>query len=309
MPDIELRFHVDMLTMSAPIDAALERQGLDLARDLEYLLVSEPDVLQDALRVELLAGAQCLALPTRAMTPARLAHLNAADHLDDLAKRAVGLVRSTFEENSNPLLPQHLIVELGFCGLPLDASSKSSLNEHRDQYVRAGRAFEACDDFDAYLLSGFENATALKCALMGMRKVTDRPVLACVNAMGDGTLASGRGMLEDAASVAEEFGAAAFGFATEAALSDACALAKRCAEACGLPVIAELDARERIAGNPLNLPADNPYGSPDVLATAALSLRAAGAEILRAGGAATSAYTGALAAVSTGLTAPVRSAE
>jgi len=33
MPDIELRFHKDMLVLSAPIDAALARQGIDAARD------------------------------------------------------------------------------------------------------------------------------------------------------------------------------------------------------------------------------------------------------------------------------------
>ena len=57
MPDIELRFNLDMLVISAPIDAALEGQGFDPARDLPYLNLMEPDSLVDALRMEKAAGA------------------------------------------------------------------------------------------------------------------------------------------------------------------------------------------------------------------------------------------------------------
>lgn len=304
MPDIELRFHTDMLAVSAPIDAALARQGIDLAKDLEYLLVTESDSLQEALRMELLAGAQCLALPTRDMVPARLARLGATDRLSELAQAAFDLVR-TSRETTQPIVPQHLLVELGFCGLPLDASSRGSLNEHRDQYVRAARAFEACGDFDAYLLSGFADATALKCALMGLRQVTDRPVLACVDAAADGSLACGRGAIEDAAAVASEYGAAAFGIATGAPVEGARAIVQRCAQACGLPVMAQLNVHERVERQP-GPTAENPYYSPDTMATAALDLRRAGAQFLRAGGAATPAYTGAIAAVTAGLSASAR---
>ena len=52
MPDIELRFDKDMLVLSAPIDAVLARQGIDSARDRQYLNLMEPDVVQDALNLE-----------------------------------------------------------------------------------------------------------------------------------------------------------------------------------------------------------------------------------------------------------------
>lgn len=299
MPDIELRFNIDMLTISAPIGAALARQGVDVDADLEYLLTTEPDSLQEALRMELLAGAQCLALPTRCMTPAGLAAHRATDRLPELAQAAFDLLRSS-DASVQPIVPQHLLVEIGFCGLPIDASSSVSLNEHRDQYVRAARAFEAGGAFDAYLLSGFSDAVALKCALMGMRKATDHPVLACVNVRSDGMLASGRGAVEDACGVAAEFGAAAVGFATDAPIDAACAIARRAAAACGLPLLAELDVRER-AARQAPPSADNPYGLPDTMASAGVALRSAGVQFLRAGGQATPAYTGALAAVTTGL--------
>ena len=301
MPDIEQRLHTDMLVVSAPIDAALARQEVDLAQDYEYLLVTEPDAIVEALRMELLAGAQCLALPTRDMTPAKLAHHGATDRLPALARAAYGLVHGG--EEARPLTPQHLLVEIGFCGLPLDASSKSSLNEHRDQYARSVRAFEACGPFDAYLFSGFRDATALKCALMGARQATDRPVFACVDAAPDGFLASGRGAIEDVAAVAAEYGANAFGIATDAPIDAVIGLVRRCRAAIDLPVIVEVDVREAERRVPGALQAQA-VPTADELARAALDLRAAGAEFLRAGGAATPAYTGALAAVVTGLPAP-----
>ena len=53
MPDIQLRFHRDMLVLSAPIDALLARQGVDAAldrqylqQDLQYLLLQRQILLQ-----------------------------------------------------------------------------------------------------------------------------------------------------------------------------------------------------------------------------------------------------------------------
>ena len=75
--------------------------------------------------------------------------------------------------------PQHLLAEIGPCGLPLDASSKASLNENRAQYANAARAF-ADEEIDAFFLNGFSSIADLKCALMGLAQVSDRPVFASV---------------------------------------------------------------------------------------------------------------------------------
>ena len=70
MPDIALRFDKDMLVVSAPVSAALSRQGVDVDRDLELMTVLEPDSIQEAMRLESMAGAQCLATSTAGITPA-----------------------------------------------------------------------------------------------------------------------------------------------------------------------------------------------------------------------------------------------
>lgn len=171
MPDIELRFGHDMLVLSSPIDATLARQGIDATRDRQYLNLMEPDAIVDAFRLELMAGAQCLVTTTEDITRARLAHVRMEGDASQLAKAAIAI--------ATDVKPQHVLVEIGPCGLPLDASSKASLNENRQQYADAARAFEG-SEFDAFFLNGFASIADLKCALMGVAQVSGKPVIASV---------------------------------------------------------------------------------------------------------------------------------
>jgi hypothetical protein len=43
MPDLELRFHRSMLTLSSPLDYVLERQGVDMQEDAEFMSLFEGD--------------------------------------------------------------------------------------------------------------------------------------------------------------------------------------------------------------------------------------------------------------------------
>ena len=248
------------------------------------------EAVEDALRLNLQAGVQCLVTETAGMTPARLAHRGMAERLPELARAAVACAAK--------LRPQHVLVELGPCGLPLDASSKASLNENRDQYARAARAFEGLS-LDGFFLNGFSNPSDLKCALMGLRQVSGLPVLASVNVGADCMLADGRHGFDEALGVMAEFEASVAGFATAAPLEAAATFARRASGAGRLPVLAQLIVREH---NPKQGDAtpENPYFCPDALVAAATQLRAAGAQFLRAVGAATPAYAGALAAASEG---------
>ena len=296
MPDIALRFHKDMLVVSSPIAAALARQGVDVDRDLELMTILEPDSLQEAMRLESMAGAQCLVTNTAGITPARMAQVGMEDRARDVAHASIEVLRE--------LKPQHILVEIGPCGLPLDASSKASLNENRAQYARAARLFED-EQFDAFFLNGFATTSDLLCALMGVRQVSDMLILASVDAFADGTLASGRATIEDACAIMGEYGASVAGFATAGGVEEACALAERIEAACNLPILVQLSVAEHKPkqGGPTDT---NPYYCPDAVVDAAVRLRASGAQFLRATGAATPAYTGALAATTAGLDAAYR---
>lgn len=341
MPDIQLRFHNDMLVLSAPIDATLARQGVDAVRDREYLNLMEPDVMQDALKLELVAGAQCLVTTTEDITRARLAHVRMDGDASKLADAALAL--------SNALKPQHVLAEIGPCGLPLDASSKSSLNENRSQYADAARAFND-GVFDAFFLNGFTSIADLKCALMGLAQVSSKPVFASVtigegggaipeesvvklkrapeddpDALGKGLLFGGYELAEQAATpptpaalrkamdaqewpealaTMEEFGAAVVGFETADDLDRALRYAQQAVQSTSLPVLAQLRVKAGAGAGKLDAltPLEDIRDyTPATMERAAVKLFGAGVQFLRATGAATPAFTGALAATVQGL--------
>ena len=338
MPDIALRLNKDMLVLSASLDARLEKQGFDAVKDAGYIALFESDTVRDALRMDALAGATCLVANTAAVTPSRLTRLSMEDQAAEFVEASLAVVRE--------VKPQHVLAEIGPCGLPLDATSKASLNENREQYARAARLFAggersgvcggagggvassgaacavgagnagvaaavkvsgvvdagvggASDPFDALFLNGFATCDDLKCALMGLRQVTDMPVFASVDVRADGTLSSGRGTLEEALFVMCEYGATVAGFATAASVRDAVLLARRARKACDLPLLAQLSVAKRNPKQGVSTE-ENPYYCPDVMVEAASLLRAAGVQFLRATGDATPAYTGALAAAVNG---------
>ena len=324
MPDIQMRFNKDMLAITSPLAPILQRARFDIDNlALAHLL--EEDTLKAAFSVLAASGAQCMATETAGFTPARLAHANLSDRLPELAQAALKIV--------NSFKPQHLLVELGECGLPLDPSSKTSLLEHRSQYERAARAFEgrvasdaassetfenSAQLFDAYLLAGFTSITTLKCALMGLAKVSSKPIFASVSVNERGELSSNFGAqeknvvgattsapetLQDAFAVMAEYGASVLGVRTTAPLDSIENMLARAAAPYDLPLLVELeveggeDAAAR--GNLLakhKLDKLSNYSHPNDMYDAASRLRAAGVQFLRAVGSATPAYSGALAA-------------
>ena len=290
MADIAMRFDRDMLVLTAPIDAALARQGVDVARDREFMNLVEPDTVADAYRIQMAVSVPCLVTNTAGMTPARLAHHGMEDRAGELAVAAVTVAQA--------LKPQHIIVEIGPCGLPLDPSLKSSLNEHRDQYARTARAFLGLG-FDAFYLSGSSNLTELKCALMGMRQVGEAPIFASVLVDELGIMPDGSTAIE-AAAVMTEYEAQVIGIVTPADAQAAAAVATDMKAAFDVPVLVELHVTEH-APKQGAATAQNPYFSPDTMVAAGQTLRAAGVQFLRASGDCTPAYTGVLAATMYGL--------
>ena len=74
-------------------------------------------------------GRQCLVTNTADITPARLAHLSMEARAREFAVASLDIAQA--------LSPQHVLVEMGPCGLPLDAASKASLNEATAASTRA----------------------------------------------------------------------------------------------------------------------------------------------------------------------------
>lgn len=296
MADIALRFFKDMLVVSSPVQEALRRQGVTDGRDQALAVLLEPETIEDIYRLETVAGPQVLVTPVADFAPARLTAIGMEGKGAELARAAVAIPRS--------FRPQHLLVEIAPCGLPLDPASKASLVENRDQYARAAALFDG-EEFDGFFLNGFTTVDDLKCALMGLRKASDAPVFASVDVTADGMLASGRGTLAEAVVVMADLGAAVAGFSTLAAPAVAARLAAEARETLAslgadLCLMATLQVAERDPKQQ-GPTTENPYYAPDTMMAAAVDLRAAGVQFLRAAGDATPAYTGVLAAATAGL--------
>ena len=191
MADIELRFHKDMLVLSAPVAFALERQGINMQEDGELVMLMEPETVQDALRMEAMTGAQCLVASTEGICEARLAHNRMEDRAQEIALRAL--------EGAWACKPQHLICEIGSCGLPLDPSNEGSRAQTEQQYENAVQALNDASAeldlgmYDAILLNGLRSVADAECAIDAVRRKTDRPVLASVDLDEDGLFA-GKGV-------------------------------------------------------------------------------------------------------------------
>ncbi len=292
MPDIKLRFHKDPLVLSAPLDYLLARQGMeDAPSQQEYLALVEPESVLELQRLEHMAGAQCLVTNTRNVTRARLAHQRFENQSAEVARAAVDIVRAT--------RPQHIIAAIGPTGLPIDPESRVSLKQNRDQYAQAARDYGA--DIDAFLLDGMASLVDLKCALTGVRKVSELPVMASVCLDESGLLVDRRETWEEACAVMAEFGADVAGFSTGAGLATVLDLVAKTIDITPLPILVQLEVGEHDQRdvNPGFLPIeptpDNPYRTPDAIFDAAAALLDHGVQFLRAVGHASPSYTGALA--------------
>lgn len=291
MPDISLRFHKDMLTMSSPLEPTLRRAGFDMAFGIDLMCALEPEAVHEALNLQHAAGAPCMVTPTNGITVARLAHHRAAEKQVEIAQAAK---RAVLE-----FKPQHAIAEIGPTGLPIDPSSATSLKANRDQYAAAVRAFGA-EGIDAFFLNGMVSLDDMRCAIMGARMVCDTPIIASLNVDAQGSVAERNQPIEEAASVMEDLEASVVGFRTAAAPEAVLPVLKRVCAATELPVLVQLEVGEqdkRQYGPTL----ENPYYTPDTMMRAAALLRAGGAQVLRAVGNATPAYAGALSVACMGL--------
>ena len=285
MPDIQLRFHHDMLVFSSPLDATLAGMGIDEQDDRDSLVASEPETILEVMRVQASTGVQCLVTPTNAITRSRLAHLRLDKQQAELAHAATSVLKR--------LKPQHLIAEIGPTGLPLDPTSKTSMQANRDQYTDAACAFDE-QALDAFFVNGMTSTDDLLCALMGIRKVSDLPLFASIAVDAKGRLRSGK--LEEAVEIMNEYEADVVGIRTSAPLDSAAALVDRACRETELPILVQLDVGE--GGWDAQA---NPYADPDALIEVGMRLRGTGAQFLQASGLSTARHSGALVAATMGL--------
>ncbi len=290
MPDIQMRFNKDMLVLSTPLDYQLSSQGFEGLADREYVVLNEPELIEEAFNLEKTLGVPVFVAPTEGITEAQLAHARLEGHSAEMARIAY--------EAGAQYAPQHYLAAIGPCALPLDPTSGPSLKQSRNQYRDAVRCLIEYP-FDGIYLTGFSNLYDAQCALMGARSVFDGPLFICLVPQPDGTFPCGRS-LDEAVRLCDEYGADVIGVSSGAPASVLYGFAETMAKATDKPKLFDVAVRKRDRRQ-FEPTDENPYPTADALVDVALGLRARGVEFLRTSGDANPAYTGALLATVTGL--------
>ncbi|MDD6651407.1 MAG: homocysteine S-methyltransferase family protein [Eggerthellales bacterium] len=295
MADLQLRFHKDILVLSGNLDSALASYGIDVERDREFTHLFEPETVLEALKMEAMVGAQCIVTNTPGITRARLLHSRLESNATEIAASAL--------DTAHSVEPQHVLAQIGPTLLPIDPDSKTSLKQNRDQYAVAAREFPA-ERIDAYFLDGMVSLSDLRCALMGVRMVSDLPIIASVPIDAQGRIAGHPGQtFAEAVAIMEELQADVVGFSSIAGPEDLVRVVKETAAQTDLPILAQLEVGEHTKRDlnpgltPVVITPDNPYKTPDALVDAALLLQEAGVQFFRAVGQSSPSYTGALGIV------------
>ena len=168
MADLNLRLGRDALTIADNARDYLTTQGLDVKRDGAAALFVEPEIFEEALRLDATCGAQCVVLNTFNFAPLDLRKSNSLSKSEQLAQKTCALAKS--------FRIQHPMLRVEPCGLPLDRNSKASLNEHCNQYKFIGQLFNNTL-IDGFLVTGFSDLTELKCAIIGLRKGSEKVIV------------------------------------------------------------------------------------------------------------------------------------
>ena len=168
MADLNLRLGLDVLTIAENARNILLQAGLDVDADANVTLAIEPEVVENAIAEDLRTGAQCVVTNVINFNPSALRKMKALDEAETLAKKSAAMTQNK--------QVQHPLVRIFPSELPLDPTSKQSLNEHADEYKFVAKLFNKLP-IDGFLLHGFENETEIKCALIGIRKVSDKTII------------------------------------------------------------------------------------------------------------------------------------
>ena len=168
MADLNLRLNRDVLTIAENARQTLINSGLDVDADANLTFAVEPEVIEEAIAEDLRCNTQCVVTNVINFNPSALRKMNALNEAGVLAKKSVAMTQNK--------QVQHPLVRIFPSGLPLDETSKKSLNEHADEYKFVAKLFEDLP-VDGFLLHGFECATELKCALIGIRKASQKTIV------------------------------------------------------------------------------------------------------------------------------------
>lgn len=168
MTDLDKRLNRDVVVISNHLSQNLVFDATTYEKDAACALIIEPEVISEALRQDVQTGAAAVIVNAIQFHESSLRQ---ASHLLDAELLAKNTCK-TYE----CFKIAHPLVSVKQSNLPLDASNKYSLIEVSNDYKFIGQLFDKLP-VDGFYLDGFDDFGHLKCALVGLRKATNKTIL------------------------------------------------------------------------------------------------------------------------------------
>jgi 5-methyltetrahydrofolate--homocysteine methyltransferase len=282
MPDLALRFNKDIIVVDGAMGTMLQREDIPSDECGMLLNVLDPEMIVGIHRNYRLAGAQALTTNSFGGTRAKLKNYGLADRAEELNRAAVRLAKAAH--------PEHVLADVGPCGLVLEPLGSASFDEVFEQYAEQIRTL-AAEEPDAILIETMSDIADARCALLAAKSVCDLPVIVCCTFDATGHMELSGTDPAAAAVILEAAGAAAVGMNCGLGPDQLLPLFERMARATALPLIIQPNA-----GLPqIDRTGATCYtGTANDFADAALVFRRAGAQFIGSCCGSTPAFTGAI---------------
>jgi len=233
MTDIALRLNKEVIILDGAMGTMLQRDGFDTDGCNELLNVLDPESIIAIHNRYKLAGAQALTTNTFGGSRAKLSEYGLEDRVEELNRAAVRLAKS--------VKPEHVLADVGPCGLVLEPLGTATFDEVFTQYVEQINAL-AAEQPDALLIETMSDIADARCALLAAKSCCDLPVFVSCTFDASGYMELSGTDPATAAVILEACGADAIGMNCGLGPDQLLPLLKRMAAATSLPLIIKPNA-------------------------------------------------------------------
>ena len=158
----------------------LLRRGIPASCCLEAATITHPELVTSVHRAYRVAGAKVLTTNTFGSNRFRLARRGLADHVGDFNRAAVELVRSTADDC---LVAGSIGPSGAQPALPPTHQLRAAFREQASALAEGG--------VDLFLCETFGDVSEMRAAVLGVRDVSDLPIVACMSYGEDGRTLTG----------------------------------------------------------------------------------------------------------------------